>query len=136
MSFTPQQPSTARTGPPAMTPVPDVAGLSSTRPAPCWPMISCGMVVPSRGTSTITRLAASTALRTASETSLALPVATPTRPSPLPTATRALNENRRPPFTTLATRLIAMTFSTMFAVALTVPLPVAAGAAIPIVRHP
>src|SRR6185436_7485036 len=29
-----------------------------------------------------------------------------------PTATNALNENRRPPFTTLATRLISITFST------------------------
>jgi hypothetical protein len=57
-------------------------------------------------------LAASTALRTASETSLALPVAMPTLALPSPTATRALNENRRPPFTTLATRLMAMTFST------------------------
>ena len=37
----------------------------------------------------------------------------PTRPLPSPTATRALKENRRPPFTTLATRLIATTFSTM-----------------------
>src|SRR5258705_854261 len=74
-------------------------------------MTSCGTVEPTRGTSTILRLAASTALRTASDTSFALPVATPTFPWPSPTATRALNENRRPPFTTLATRLIAMTFS-------------------------
>src|SRR5688500_3652879 len=57
------------------------------------------------------RRAPSTALRTASETSLALPVAKPTRPLPSPTATSALNEKRRPPFTTLATRLIATTFS-------------------------
>src|SRR6266571_4868571 len=58
------------------------------------------------------RRAASTALRTASLTSFALPVAMPTRPCPSPTATSALNPNRRPPFTTLATRLIEMTFST------------------------
>src|SRR5687768_775141 len=57
------------------------------------------------------RRAPSTAFRTASETSFALPVANPTRPLPSPTATSALNEKRRPPFTTLATRLIATTFS-------------------------
>ena len=43
-----------------------------------------------RGSSTIVRLAASTALRTASETSLALPVAMPTLPLPSPTATSCL----------------------------------------------
>ena len=112
MSVIPAHSSTARTGPPAMTPVPVAAGLSSTRPAPCWPTTSCGMVEPVLGSSTIDRLAASTAFRTASETSLALPVAIPTLVLPSPTATRALNENRRPPFTTLATRLMAMTFST------------------------
>ena len=70
------------------------------------------MVEPVLGSSTIERLAASTAFRTASLTSLALPVAMPTLVLPSPTATSALNENRRPPFTTLATRLMAMTFST------------------------
>src|SRR5665811_75262 len=35
----------------------------------------------------------------------------PTLPLPFPTVTRAVNEKRRPPFTTLATRLIAMTRS-------------------------
>src|SRR5258706_11004575 len=58
------------------------------------------------------RRAPSTALRTASDTSFAFPVANPTRPCPSPTATSALNEKRRPPFTTLATRLMAITFST------------------------
>src|SRR5436853_634188 len=75
-------------------------------------MISCGMVVPARGTSTMRRRAASTALRTASLTSFALPVAIPTRPCPSPTATSALKPKRRPPFTTFATRLMEMTFST------------------------
>ena len=107
----PAQSSTARIGPPAMTPVPVAAGLSRTSPAPCSPMISCGIVVPVRGISIILRLAASTALRTASDTSFALPVATPTLPLPSPTATSALNEKRRPPLTTLATRLMATTFS-------------------------
>src|SRR5437867_8437160 len=75
-------------------------------------MISCGMVVPASGTSTMRRRAASTALRTASLTSFALPVAIPTRPCPSPTATSALKPKRRPPFTTFATRLMEMTFST------------------------
>src|SRR2546423_1930853 len=35
----------------------------------------------------------------------------PTWPRPSPTATSAVNENRRPPFTTLATRLMVMTRS-------------------------
>src|SRR6266542_1942379 len=113
MSRIPAHSSTARTGPPAITPVPDAAGLSSTRPAPCLPMISCGIVPPVSGTSDMRRRAASTALRTASLTSFALPVAMPTLPLPSPTATSALKLKRRPPFTTLATRLIATTFSTM-----------------------
>src|SRR6266540_3145683 len=69
------------------------------------------MVPPVSGTSIILRRAASTALRTASLTSFAFPVATPTLPWPSPTATSALKPNRRPPLTTLATRLIEMTFS-------------------------
>src|SRR5438876_942425 len=113
MSRIPAHSSTARTGPPAITPVPDAAGLSSTRPAPCFPTISCGIVPPVSGTSLMLRRAASTALRTASLTSFALPVAIPTCPLPSPTATNALKEKRRPPFTTFATRLIATTFSTM-----------------------
>src|SRR5215211_5471423 len=52
------------------------------------------------------RLAASVALRIASGTSRALPCPKPTRPFWSPTTTRAANPKRRPPFTTLATRLI------------------------------
>jgi len=40
--------STARIEPPAMTPVPSVAGRKSTREAPKTPIASCGMVVPAR----------------------------------------------------------------------------------------
>src|SRR5215217_43510 len=50
-------------------------------------------------------------LRMASGTSLALPRPPPTCPAPSPTTTRAANENRRPPFTTLATRLMFTTRS-------------------------
>src|SRR5260221_2081275 len=69
------------------------------------------MVEPVSGIVTRLRRAASTALRTASDTSFALPDAKPTRPCPSPTATSALKLKRRPPFTTFATRLIATTFS-------------------------
>ena len=44
-SWMPAHSSTARTGPPAMTPVPGLAGLSSTTPAAASPWIGCGMVV-------------------------------------------------------------------------------------------
>src|SRR3954452_4613281 len=57
------------------------------------------------------RLAASVALRIASGTSRALPWPKPARPFLSPTMTRAAKPNRRPPFTTLATRLILTSFS-------------------------
>src|SRR5260370_22679626 len=52
------------------------------------------------------RLAASVALGIASGTLGALPGPKPTRPFSSPTMTSAANPNRRPPFTTLATRLM------------------------------
>src|SRR3974390_2803305 len=52
------------------------------------------------------RLAASVALRIASGTSRALPWPKPPRPFWSPTTTRAAKPKRRPPFTTLATRLM------------------------------
>src|SRR5215468_5801175 len=58
------------------------------------------------------RLAASVALRIASGTSRALPWPKPTRPRWSPTTTSAAKPNRRPPFTTLATRLICTSLST------------------------
>src|SRR5207249_3849723 len=51
ISRTPAHSSTARTGPPAITPVPVAAGLRRTRPAPWSPTISCGIVPPVSGTS-------------------------------------------------------------------------------------
>ena len=111
MSLMPAHSTSARTGPPAMTPVPGAAGLSNTTPAPASPTTSWGIVVPIIGTSNILRRASSTPLAIAAGTSLALPYPTPTRPAPSPTTTSAANENRRPPFTTLATRLIEITRS-------------------------
>src|SRR2546422_630431 len=96
ISRTPAHSSTARTGPPAITPVPVAAGFKSTRPAPWSPTISCGMVPPVSGTSIMRRRAASTALRTASLTSLALPVATPTPPCPRYEAAPGPPAPRRP----------------------------------------
>src|SRR3954462_2796247 len=107
----PDASSTARTPPPAMTPVPSRAGLSSTQPAPKCPSTSCGMVWPASGTRNRFFLAFSPPLRMASGTSLALPRPTPTWPAPSPTTTRAEKLNRRPPFTTLATRLMFTTRS-------------------------
>src|SRR6516165_1807922 len=61
---------------------------------------------------TMWRLACSVALRIASGTSRALPAPWPTRPLASPTTTRAAKPKRRPPFTTLATRLMLTSFST------------------------
>src|SRR5687768_463521 len=69
------------------------------------------MVVPTSGTRIRCFFASSTPLRMDSGTSPALPSPTPTWPWPSPTTTTALNEKRRPPLTTLATRLIWTTRS-------------------------
>src|SRR5262245_55028714 len=116
----PAHSSTARTGPPAMTPVPGLAGLSSTTPAAASPCTACGIVPPMRGTRKKCFLAASTPLAIAAGTSLAFPYPTPTTPLPSPTTTRAVKLNRRPPWTTLATRLMATTRS-RYAVPLSAP---------------
>ena len=72
-SWTPSTSRTARTAPPAITPVPGAAGLRSTMPAPSRPVTWCGIVVPIIGTSNILRRASSTPLAIAAGTSLALP---------------------------------------------------------------
>src|SRR5713226_5856330 len=69
------------------------------------------MVLPARGTLKRFFFACSPPLRMASGTSFALPSPAPTWPWPSPTTTRALKLKRRPPFTTLATRLMVTTFS-------------------------
>src|SRR6195256_803583 len=69
------------------------------------------MVVPTIGTVIMLRLATSMPLRIASVTSRALPMPAPTRPFLSPTTISALNENLRPPLTTLDTRLTRTTRS-------------------------
>src|SRR5581483_9741232 len=110
-SWMPAHSSTARTGPPAMTPVPGLAGLSSTTPAASSPCTVCGMVLAIIGTRKKCFLASSTPLAMAAGTSLALPYPTPTIPLPSPTTTSAVKLNRRPPLTTLAPRLMVTTCS-------------------------
>src|ERR1700704_2057170 len=111
MSLIPDNSTTARMAPPERIPVPGAAGLSSTLAAPFFKRISWGMVVPTIGTVMRGFFADSTALRMASGTSPALPRPAPTRPFWSPTTTRALNEKRRPPLTTFATRFRWTTFS-------------------------
>src|ERR687891_1133551 len=50
MSWIPASSSTARTPPPAITPVPGEAGLSSTRPEPKTPVVRWVIVAPCLGT--------------------------------------------------------------------------------------
>ena len=112
MSLTPTDSRTARTAPPAITPVPGAAGRMITFAAPKVPTTSWGMVRPSISlTLRNDFLALRLALPIASGTSPAFPVPKPTSPDLLPTTTSAANENRRPPLTTFATRLIATTRS-------------------------
>src|SRR6478609_8836457 len=72
-SWIPAHSSTARTGPPAITPVPGAAGRRSTTPAAASPCTGCGMVLPTRGTRKKLRLASSTPFEMARGTSRALP---------------------------------------------------------------
>src|SRR5262245_21503270 len=111
MSRIPAASTTARTEPPAMTPVPCEAGLSMTLLALNWVRTSCGIVVPTIGIRISFFFASSTPLRIASGNSPALPRPAPTCPAPSPTTTTALKLKRRPPLTTFATRLIWTTRS-------------------------
>src|ERR1700736_780199 len=111
MSLMPAVSMTARMAPPEITPVPGAAGLSMIRAAPSLSRTSCGIVVPTIGMVIMLRLATSMPLRMASVTSRALPMPAPTRPFMSPTTISALNENLRPPLTTLATRLTRTTRS-------------------------
>src|SRR6185436_8965835 len=107
---TPAEVMTARTAPPAMTPVPSGAGFSRTIPEPNRPSTVCGMLVCVKFTFTRFFFADSIPLRIAWGTSFALPEPYPTTADVgSPTTTRAANERFLPPFTTLVTRLIAAT---------------------------
>ena len=80
ISVIPASSNTARTGPPAITPVPSEAGFKKTLPAPYTPVTSCGIVVPTEGTIIKFVFAASIAFLIAAGTSDALPVPKPTWP--------------------------------------------------------
>ena len=71
---------TARTAPPAMTPVPSEAGFSITTPEPNRPVIAWGMVAPFSVMAIFTTpfFAASTPFLMAEATSRALPMPKPT----------------------------------------------------------
>src|SRR3954447_4205161 len=73
MSWMPASSSTARTPPPAMTPVPSEAGLRKTLPEPNSPVTVCVIVEPCFGTRNRFFFARSTPFWMASGTSLALP---------------------------------------------------------------
>src|SRR5690349_1618277 len=108
-SCTPTACMTARTAPPAITPVPSDAGLTSTRPAPYLPINWCGSVLLISGTRIRFFFADSMPFLIARGTSRALPVPKPTCPPSSPTTTSAANERFLPPLTTLVTRLMEMT---------------------------
>src|SRR6267154_6452573 len=109
---TPTDVITARTAPPAITPVPSGAGFNSTFPDPYRPRIRCGIEVCVRFTLIRFFFADSIALRIACGTSLALPAPWPTTAADgSPTTTSAANERFLPPLTTLVTRLMATTWS-------------------------
>ena len=94
ISRTPASSNTSRTAPPAINPAPAGAGLTKTLAAPCFPVISCAIVRLSIRFTLIKFLLADwIAFLTASGTSLALPIPTPTVPFLSPTTTVA--EKRR-----------------------------------------
>src|SRR3954468_2263666 len=111
MSWMPASSRTARTPPPAMTPWPSEAGWRKTLPEPNSPVTVWVIVEPCFGTRNRFFFARSTPFWIASGTSFALPYPTPTTSFSSPTTTRAVNEKRRPPLTTFATRLISTTRS-------------------------
>src|SRR5438067_4658361 len=108
---TPITSNTARIGPPAMRPVPSMAGCISTLAAPCRPTTACCSVPFFSFTLKSLRRASSIAFCTATGTSRALPLPMPMPPSPSPTTVSAAKPSTRPPFTTLVTRFTATIFS-------------------------
>src|ERR1700687_5042542 len=103
---------TARTAPPAITPVPSGAGFSNTMPEPKRPSEVCGTEVCVRLTRIRFFFADSIPLRIACGTSFALPDPKPTTAAEgSPTTTSAANDMFLPPLTTFVTRLIETTWS-------------------------
>ena len=112
ISLTPANSSIARTEPPAIIPVPALAGLIKTLAAPDIPIASWETVLSSTKSTLIMLFVAFTiAFFIASWTSFALPVPRPTLPFPSPTATVAAKRRRRPPLVTFVTRFTEITVS-------------------------
>src|SRR5699024_9148459 len=111
MSPTPASSSTARTGPPEITPVPSAAGFINTLPEPKRPLISCRIVIPTIVTSTNPFFPQSILFFTSSVISSSFPMPKSILPFLSPTTTTAAKRKLRPPFTTLATRLMVTTRS-------------------------
>src|SRR5687768_12643780 len=111
MLVTPITSNTARMAPPALMPLPSMAGFIITRVAPCWPRTSWWIVPLFSGIFTMLRRACSIAFCTATGTSRALPLPMPIEPSPSPTTVSAAKPRIRPPFTTLVTRFTEIIFS-------------------------
>ena len=111
ISLYPASSSIGLTLPPAINPEPSAPGFNSTLAEPNVPRNSCGIVVPTIGTSIKFFLASSIAFLIASGTSAAFPFPIPTCPFSSPTTTTALNLKFLPPLTTFATLLMATTFS-------------------------
>ena len=102
---------TVLTAPPAITPVPGVAGLIKTLEPPYFPFCSWGSVPFSIGILTKFFLASSTAFEIAVVTSFAFPKPWPTTPFSSPTITIAEKPNALPPFVTLVTLCIPTSLS-------------------------
>src|SRR6185312_11192502 len=109
MSVIPASSSTGRIDEPATKPRP-FAGIKDTTDAVYLAEVSYGIeLFLVKGTVIMFFLALRTALSIASVVSPALPKPTPTLPFLLPMMMATLNEKRRPPATTRATRRILIT---------------------------
>ena len=114
ISLTPKTSQTARTGPPAIIPVPFEADLKTILPDPSLALTSWWIVLPSLSGIWINfLLAISLAFFMASGTCFALAWAIPILPAWFPTTTRAEKPNLLPPLTTLVILFIWTSFSKM-----------------------
>ena len=102
---------TARTAAPAITPVPGLAGTSTTSAAPKCPCTGCGIVLPSSGTVDHVARAVLDGLFHRRRHFVGLAVAPADFAAAVADDHHAVKLKRRPPLTTAAQRRILMTFS-------------------------